>query len=299
MLIKSTREQVNWHIRVNKNSFLNFTRFLTTAEGIIRRITTMTSLCPVRLLISLALLSLVTGFTPQSAATIRQRRRVFIADHQRHFVAENEKTMLAASKASRPTQTRRDSIQKLITRPVAALAATWITNNPWFTTKASASEAQSTPLLPETSAVLDPTVLTLIKGAKTIYIVGTAHISAVSADLAGRLVRETTPDAVFVELDAARLSRAFKGGIPPPGVSVAIHDDAGNLRVGVTQKPTITQRLAIKLVNALTNPTMYRKLEMAGISVGEEVSMNSAFLTLWCCICTHACVFDWIVCECR
>lgn len=39
----------------------------------------------------------------------------------------------------------------------------------------------------------------------TIYLLGTAHISDVSASLAGTLVRQVHPDAVFVELDVKRV----------------------------------------------------------------------------------------------
>jgi pheromone shutdown protein TraB len=105
-----------------------------------------------------------------------------------------------------------------------------------------------------------------------VHIVGTAHISSESADLAGRLVREAKPDAVFIELDATRLSRAFQGGIPPPGIRIALQDEKGNLQLGVTQKTGLAERLLIKFINAASNPSMYRKLEMSGIPVGEEVS---------------------------
>ena len=39
----------------------------------------------------------------------------------------------------------------------------------------------------------------------TVYLLGTAHISDVSASLAGALVRQVHPDAVFVELDIKRI----------------------------------------------------------------------------------------------
>jgi pheromone shutdown protein TraB len=40
---------------------------------------------------------------------------------------------------------------------------------------------------------------------RLVYILGTAHISKVSADLAGQLVRDVHPNAVFVELDLKRV----------------------------------------------------------------------------------------------
>jgi len=55
-----------------------------------------------------------------------------------------------------------------------------------------------------------------------VHILGTAHISADSAEVAGRLVKETRPQGVFVELDAKRVGRAFS---PEKGERVA--DTAG------------------------------------------------------------------------
>jgi TraB/PrgY/gumN family len=42
---------------------------------------------------------------------------------------------------------------------------------------------------------------------RKVYILGTAHISTISANLAGELVDDVRPDAVFVELDAKRVQR--------------------------------------------------------------------------------------------
>lgn len=48
---------------------------------------------------------------------------------------------------------------------------------------------------------------------------GTAHVSSASAELAGKLVRDVRPDAVFVELDAKRVSRAFPQSAQSPETS--------------------------------------------------------------------------------
>jgi hypothetical protein len=53
----------------------------------------------------------------------------------------------------------------------------------------------------------DPSVSTFQKNGRIIHILGTAHISSASADVAGQLVREMKPSAVFVELDAKRVAR--------------------------------------------------------------------------------------------
>lgn len=59
-------------------------------------------------------------------------------------------------------------------------------------------------------AVCDPDVFVLRKGNRVVNIIGTVHISSVSADLSRQLIRETNPGAVFVELDMKRLTRAYK-----------------------------------------------------------------------------------------
>jgi pheromone shutdown protein TraB len=44
---------------------------------------------------------------------------------------------------------------------------------------------------------------------RLLYVLGTAHISDVSAQLAQQLIRDVKPDAVFIELDLKRV-----GGLP-------------------------------------------------------------------------------------
>lgn len=80
-----------------------------------------------------------------------------------------------------------------------------------------ASPLVSTPENAASNALCDPTVSILQRGSRTLYLLGTAHISADSAQLAGRLVRQVKPQAVFVELDAKRIGRAKMG--PPPSSS--------------------------------------------------------------------------------
>jgi len=172
-----------------------------------------------------------------------------------------------------PMPTRRELIQKLATTVAAAIATSQQDAMAAISTAPPPDAVTSSAGPTASSAVCDPTVRSFSKGTRVLHIVGTAHISSESADLAGRLVHEAKPDAVFVELDATRLSRAFAGGIPPPGVHIAIQDESGNLRLGVTQKMGIADRLLIKFINAASNPSMYRKLEMSGIPVGEEVSI--------------------------
>jgi TraB/PrgY/gumN family len=76
--------------------------------------------------------------------------------------------------------------------------------------------------LQATKALCDPTVSVWQLGntgtaatgnaGRTIVLLGTAHISQLSAELAGTLVREIRPDAVFVELDLKRVARIGSTG---------------------------------------------------------------------------------------
>jgi TraB/PrgY/gumN family len=76
--------------------------------------------------------------------------------------------------------------------------------------------------LQATKALCDPTVSVWQLGntgtaatgnaGRTVVLLGTAHISQLSAELAGTLVREIRPDAVFVELDLKRVSRIGSTG---------------------------------------------------------------------------------------
>ena len=68
-----------------------------------------------------------------------------------------------------------------------------------------------TALASSISSLCDPSVSVLknYSNNRLIYILGSAHISSNSAEVAGQLVREIKPEAVFVELDAKRVARAL------------------------------------------------------------------------------------------
>ena len=174
------------------------------------------------------------------------------------------------------TTSRRELIHRIASGAAAALTSSWIGDGKSHNNAALAAVAHSpitsTPPLASSpsSPVNDPTVLSLKKGSRIVHIVGTAHISSSSADLAKRLVEYTRPDAVFVELDQMRISSAFEGGIPPPGIKIAVQDQHGKLWYGVTQESNLGQRILQKFINFTSKPTMYRQFEMAGFPVGEE-----------------------------
>ena len=63
-------------------------------------------------------------------------------------------------------------------------------------------------------SLCDPSISTWKNPAnnRVVHILGTAHISEASAELAGVLVKGVRPNAVFVELDRKRISRAMPKG---------------------------------------------------------------------------------------
>jgi hypothetical protein len=80
--------------------------------------------------------------------------------------------------------------------PPSAMAATTTLSRP--------------PALVSTAAVCDPTVSVWERGNRIIYLLGTAHVSSASAQLAGQLVRDVHPEGVFVELDLKRVGGLTK-----------------------------------------------------------------------------------------
>eukprot|EP00571_Detonula_confervacea_P013272 CAMPEP_0172300382 /NCGR_PEP_ID=MMETSP1058-20130122/2482_1 /TAXON_ID=83371 /ORGANISM="Detonula confervacea, Strain CCMP 353" /LENGTH=456 /DNA_ID=CAMNT_0013010141 /DNA_START=10 /DNA_END=1380 /DNA_ORIENTATION=+ len=93
----------------------------------------------------------------------------------------------------------------LIAKPTSARAAT------------ETATQKSIPSQVVSNTLCDPSVSTWVKSyddsMRTVHILGTAHISSASAELAGKMVRDLKPNVVFVELDAKRVARAIPGGI--------------------------------------------------------------------------------------
>jgi hypothetical protein len=161
--------------------------------------------------------------------------------------------------------------------------------------------------LTTTTASCDPAVSVWQRKGRFVYILGTAHISAISAELAGQLVRDIHPNAVFVELDPKRISgdgilanRMADDGkentsqivVPqiqmingPPlmmaaGGSMATASDTPAVATTVAPPPKPSQpnpimRAATAAVgNSIKS--MYKKLDSSGLKAGEEfvVSMQ-------------------------
>lgn len=130
----------------------------------------------------------------------------------------------------------------------------------------------------------------------TIYLLGTAHISDVSASLAGTLVRQVHPDAVFVELDVKRVQNlpAMPTIAALPSTSSSSSTPILNADTASTSKPAIlvpmvspSSSLDSSLSSSMESPTtssnagstggnrnwfQRRLLNLAGAAVGKGIS---------------------------
>ena len=100
---------------------------------------------------------------------------------------------------------RRKWLSTIASASLGGAASLVLTNRP--ASAAAATTAGPIKVEP-TDAICDPTVSVWQKDGRLIYLLGTAHISKSSSELAGQLVRDSHPDAVFVELDLKRVAGA-------------------------------------------------------------------------------------------
>lgn len=126
------------------------------------------------------------------------------------------------------------------------------------------------------------------------HIIGTAHISSASAELAGRLVREVKPNVVFVELDAKRVKRAIPGVTSSTTLGVenrSTNDNNQQSASGPVNNLVAVTSTPIPTNPSYSNPTspiidlgskyvgsavknMYGKLESEGFKAGDEFAMS-------------------------
>jgi len=107
------------------------------------------------------------------------------------------------------TQSRRAWFQSLAQQ--AALGTTAVAS------LLSSSPALALPAIVSSTAVCDATVTVWQRDNKRLlYLLGTAHISELSAELAENLVKDTHPNAVFVELDLKRVGRLPASAVSSP-----------------------------------------------------------------------------------
>lgn len=158
---------------------------------------------------------------------------------------------------------------------------------------------ETLPAVVSSRSVCDPTVSVWSKNGRIIYLLGTAHISSTSAELAGQLVRDTNPKGVFIELDPKRVSgngtlaQKFQGDdttpapskeskIIVPQISVASSD--GGMALASSSGLAEAGALTAKTKKEANNPIMkaataavgkqikglYSRLDSAGFDSGEE-----------------------------
>lgn len=124
--------------------------------------------------------------------------------------------------------------------------------------RATTTVAPSTRSASNNALLCDPSVSTWIRTydedslGRTVHILGTAHISSSSAELAGRLVKELRPDVVFVELDEKRVSRAIPASVADVRGSVVPDEGDRNDRGSGSPENYSTK----KLDNESASPAM-------------------------------------------
>lgn len=130
------------------------------------------------------------------------------------------------------------------------------------------------------SILCNPTIESYRKGSNKIHIIGTAHVSSASATLAGEVVKEIQPTAVFIELDPQRINRAFRNGriTRPINILYFVESKGGQVTLkSATLLPQDFEKNTKGLFGkfmafAAKNPIqeMYEGLEAQGITPGEE-----------------------------
>jgi hypothetical protein len=134
----------------------------------------------------------------------------------------------------------------------------------------------STPSVASDSSLVSPVlcndaVSSWKKGAnRVVHILGTAHVSAESAETAGLLVRSVRPNAVFVELDLKRVQKVL-----PLTKSEQVGERAElPTTTSSTFNPiaSIQQQAMQSSANVVGNALrgLYKKLESEGIDAGQE-----------------------------
>lgn len=206
--------------------------------------------------------------------------------------------------------TRREAVHSAVLGGAATL---------WFKSSIASAALEVAPRIKSGQVVVsntlcDPSVSTWVKtyddSMRTVHILGTAHISSSSAELAGKMVRELKPNVVFVELDAKRVARAIPGavrgsnGIGNPNSNIDGSKSTGVYPVEesnqtspsstttssvITSTPNVASKspstsnpfdVQSKLVNAGSKvvgnsvKSMYSKLESEGFKAGDEFAMS-------------------------
>ncbi|CAB9526870.1 TraB family [Seminavis robusta] len=115
-----------------------------------------------------------------------------------------------------------------------------------------------------TASLCDPTVSVWERNGRVIYLLGTAHISSSSAQLAGKLVQDTHPDAVFVELDLKRI-----GGSGTMAKRMAESNNQG-VQIGTSDDPD--SKPTRLLVNPVGRSPPPPAVETSSTALAEEAT---------------------------
>lgn len=151
----------------------------------------------------LATLSLV--FISQSSAWMSSRAS--FSTRRSSFLLYTTPTDADASSSNpNPCSDRREWIQQALALPFAATSSTLVSP-----VRADAAVAPKV-----SKSICDPTVSVWQRDDRLVYLLGTAHISEVSANLAGSLVDDVHPNAVFIELDLKRVANVAAPNKSPP-----------------------------------------------------------------------------------
>ncbi|KAK1738406.1 TraB domain-containing protein [Skeletonema marinoi] len=178
---------------------------------------------------------------------------------------------------------RREVFQS--TAKIAIIASTVsASSSPAFAITSSSAETTTTQSQTIVSNTLcDPAVSTWVKNDRTIHILGTAHISSASAELAGKMVREIKPNVVFVELDAKRVSRAGIGNSTSTSKTNTVassNEGAADSTPSVTAAAVETETtLAPKssVISTPSNDAPQRKIQISNplVNVGSKYVGNA------------------------
>ena len=179
--------------------------------------------------------------------------------------------------------TRRQVFQSTAKIAIASAVTTAASSAPAFAVGTeTATTTQPQTILSNT--LCDPAVSTWVKNGRTIHILGTAHISSASAELAGKMVREIKPNVVFVELDAKRVSRAGLGNSNGNTNAVASSSDG---TADTTSSSSATTAAAVEtettpaskssVISTPSNDAPQRKLQISNplVNVGSKYVGNA------------------------
>ncbi|KAJ1451957.1 TraB family-domain-containing protein [Pelagophyceae sp. CCMP2097] len=127
---------------------------------------------------------------------------------------------------------------------------------------------QAAPARAEAPFYCDDAVVWLSNGVSDVYIVGTAHVSNISAILVQSTIDAVEPDLIMVELDAKRIRNFAPPGAAPTPAAAAIKKGFFD---GWSAEAFIRKASAAVVGTALKS--MYGTLEKMGLDAGQEFAV--------------------------